>query len=206
MKKATHEVRKRQSEIVGVVEQGLQSVRSVKAYGRQDTEEERLKEASRRTVQAALKARRVKSLLSPIVSVTVACCVAFVLWRGAGLILSDAMTIGALTVFLSYLNKFFKPVQDLAKMTNVIAQAAVGLERVQTILEADTIIPEKPDARDPGKVKGEIDFEHVAFAYDPAAPVLARYQSHDQARHACRRLRPDRRRQIDHPLADPALL
>ena len=94
------------------------------------------------------------------------------LWRGAGLILSDAMTIGALTVFLSYLNKFFKPVQDLAKMTNVIAQAAVGLERVQTILDADTIIPQKPDARDPGKLKGEIVFEHVAFAYDPAAPVL----------------------------------
>ena len=82
------------------------------------------------------------------------------------------MTIGALTVFLSYLNKFFKPVQDLAKMTNVIAQAAVGMERIQAILDADTIIPQKPDARDPGKLKGEIVFEHVAFAYDPAAPVL----------------------------------
>ena len=172
VKKATHEVRKRQSEIVGVVEQGLQSVRSVKAYGRQDTEEARLKEVGQASVQAALKARRVKSLLSPIVSVTVACCVAFVLWRGAGLILSDAMTIGALTVFLSYLNKFFKPVQDLAKMTNVIAQAAVGLDRVQMILDADTIIPEKPEARDPGEIKGEIAFEHVAFSYDPAAPVL----------------------------------
>ena len=172
VKKATHEVRKRQSEIVGVVEQGLQSVRSVKAYGRQDTEEARLKEVGLASVQASLKARRVKSLLSPIVSVTVACCVAFVLWRGAGLIMSDAMTIGSLTVFLSYLNKFFKPVQDLAKMTNVIAQAAVGLDRVQMILDADTIIPEKPEARDPGEVKGEIVFEHVAFSYDPAAPVL----------------------------------
>lgn len=172
VKKATHDVRKHQSEIVGVVDQGLQSVRSVKAFGRQDTEEERLKEVSRETVQASLKARRVKSLLSPIVSVTVAACIAVVLWRGAGLILTDAMTIGSLTVFLSYLNKFFKPVQDLAKMTNVIAQAAVGLERVQTILEADTIIPEKTDARDPGAVKGEIVFEHVAFSYDPASPVL----------------------------------
>ena len=59
------------------------------------------------------------------------------------------MTIGALTVFLSYLSKFFKPVQDLAKMTNSIAQAAVGVERVQTILAADEMIPEKPDAREP---------------------------------------------------------
>ena len=54
------------------------------------------------------------------------------------------MTVGALTVFLSYLTKFFKPVQDLATMTNSIAQTAVGVERVQAILDADTVIPEKP--------------------------------------------------------------
>lgn len=172
VKKATHEVRKRQSDIVGVLQQGLESVRSVKAFGRQDTEVDRLDAASMESVRAALKARRVKSLLSPIVDVTVSLCVAFVLWRGAGLILRDAMTVGALTVFLSYLNKFFKPVQDLAKMTNVIAQASVGLERIQAILDADTIIPQRPDARDPGPLRGEIVFEHVAFAYDPAAPVL----------------------------------
>lgn len=172
VKKATHEVRKRQSEIVSVAQQGLESVRTVEAFGRQETEEGRLDAAGMESVKAALKARRVKSLLSPIVSVTVSLCVAFVLWRGAGLILRDAMTIGALTVFLSYLNKFFKPVQDLAKMTNVIAQASVGLERIQSILDADMIIPQKPGARDPGALKGEIIFDHVAFAYDPAAPVL----------------------------------
>ena len=172
IKKATHEVRKRQSDIVAVLQQGLESVRSVKAFGRQETEEGRLDSASMESVQAALKARRVKSLLSPIVSVMVSLCVAFVLWHGADLLLSKAMTIGALTVFLSYLNKFFKPVQDLASMTNVIAQAQVGMERIQAILDADTIIPQKPDARDPGKFRGEIVFEHVAFAYDPGAPVL----------------------------------
>ena len=57
-------------------------------------------------------------------------------------------------------------------MTNVVAQASVGLERVQAILQTDTVIPQKPDARDPGKLKGEIVFEHVAFAYDTDAPVL----------------------------------
>ena len=172
VKKATHEVRKRQSDIVGVLQQGLESVRTVEAFGRQATEEERLDKASMESVKAALKARRVKALMSPVVAVTVSLCVAFVLWRGAGLVLKDAMTVGALTVFLAYLKQFFKPVQDLASMTNVIAQAQVGMERIQAILDADTIIPQKPNARDPGKLKGEIVFEHVAFAYDPAAPVL----------------------------------
>jgi len=172
VKKATHEVRLHQSDIVSVLQQGLESVRSVKAFGREDMEIGRLKDVSMETVEAALKARRVKSMLSPIVAVTVSVCTAFVLWRGAGLILADAMTIGALTVFLSYLSKFFKPVQDFAKMTNVIAQAAVGLERIQSILDTDEYIPQKPDALKPGKLKGEIVFENVAFSYEPDQPVL----------------------------------
>ena len=172
VKKATHEVRHRQSDIVAVVQEGLESMRVVQAYGREQLEEEHLKDASQAAVDAALKARRVKSLLSPVVTVVVSLCTGFVLYRGASLILSGAMTIGALTVFLSYLSKFFKPVQDLAKMTNSIAQAAVAVERVQTILAADEMLPEKPDGREPANVRGEITFDKVAFAYKPDSPVL----------------------------------
>ena len=124
-----------------------------------------------------------KSLLSPVVTVVVALCTAFVLWRGAALILAGAMTVGALTVFLAYLDKFFKPVQDLAKMTNTIAQTAVGLERIQTILDADDVIPEKPRrARAAAACKGEIAFEHVAFAYDAERAGAARRQLHRSSR------------------------
>ena len=172
VKKATHEVRHRQSDIVAVVQEGLESMRVVKAYGRETLEEEHLKQASQAAVDAALKARRIKSALSPVVAIVVSLCTGFVLWRGSYLILHDLMTIGALTVFLSYLSKFFKPVQDLAKMTNSIAQATVAVERVQTILAADEMIPEKPDARVPQAVKGEITFDKVAFAYKPDSPVL----------------------------------
>jgi ABC-type multidrug transport system fused ATPase/permease subunit len=178
VKKATHEVRKEQSKIVSVVEQGLQSMRVTKAFGRQDLAEEDLLEVSRATVEASLKARRVKALLAPIVSVTVALCTAIVLWRGSALILAGAMSAGVLTVFLSYLTKFFKPVQDLAKMTNAIAQAAVGVERVRNILDADTIIPQRPDAAIPESIKGEIEFEHVAFAYTDDSPVLTDVSFH----------------------------
>src|SRR5215831_19220657 len=172
VKKATHEVRLHQADIVTVVQQGLESMRVVKAFGREDLEEARLTEASQATVDAALKARRVKSLLSPIVSIVVAGCTAYVLWRGASLIVTDAMTIGSLTVFLAYLTKFFKPVQDLAKMTNAIAQTSVALERIQAILETDKVIVEKKGARELSAARGEIVFEKVAFGYDPANPIL----------------------------------
>ena len=172
VKKATHEVRKQQSKIVAVVDQGLQSRRVVKAFGRQNLEEEELSEVSKATVEAALKARRIKALLSPIVTIAVALCTGLVLFRGSALILAGAMTVGALTVFLSYLNKFFKPVQDLATMTNTIAQTAVAVDRIRAILDAETVIPERPDARDPQPLSGEVVFENVAFGYNADAQVL----------------------------------
>ena len=173
VKRATHEVRRRESDIVDVLQTGLESVRTVQAFGAQDIEAARLSDVSRATVKAALGARRVKSLLSPIVAVVVSLCTAMVLWRGAALILAGTMTVGSLTVFLAYLAKFFKPVQDLAKMTNAVAATNVGLERIRAILDIGASIPEHPDAREPEPFKGAITFEHVAFSYKPEAPVLA---------------------------------
>jgi ABC-type multidrug transport system fused ATPase/permease subunit len=171
VKSSTHEVRKQQSNIVAVVQQDLESIRVVTAFGRQELEQQSLAAVSAATVAAALKARQVKALLSPIVSVIVSFCVAFVLWRGSLLILTGGMTAGELTVFLSYLASFFKPVKDLASMNNSIAQTAVAVERIRTILDADAILPEKPDAVEK-TIKGEIVFDHVAFAYDASCPVL----------------------------------
>src|SRR6202048_2401374 len=169
---AVKEVRKRQSEMLSTLQEGLQSIEVVQAFSRQDLQERQLEQASRGTVTAWIKARRLSSLLSPVVGIAIALCTGVVLWRGSLLILSGVMTVGALTVFLAYLSKFFQPVRELAVMTNTIAQVAVGFERVQAICDADKIIPERPAPVDPPPFGGEITFEHVAFGYDPAVPVL----------------------------------
>ena len=172
VKKATHEVRKQQSEIVAVVQQGLESIQVVKAFGQEKTEQDLLYGVSEATVDAALKARSIKALLSPVVTITVALCTAVVLWRGAALILAHSMTVGELTVYLAYLTKFFKPVKDLATTTNAVAQAAVGTERIRSILDTDTMIPEDPGGLEPETLKGEIEFKDIAFGYDPELPIL----------------------------------
>ena len=172
IKKAMQAVRTRQADIVEVVEQALESMPVIKAFDGQRMEEEQLAKVSSGVVKAALAARRVKSLLSPLVAAVVSLCTAIVMWQGAYLILAGTMTVGALTVYLSYLTKFFKPVKDLATTTNAIAQAAVGVERIRAILETDTVIPEREDAVEPRNIKGEIIFHHVAFAYAQNSPVL----------------------------------
>ncbi len=172
VKQATHEVRKKQSNIVSAVQQGLESMRVVQAFGQEALEQQQLEVVSKASVQAALRARRIKSSLSPVVNVAVAGCTAIVLARGAALIIRGAMSIGDLTVFLAYLSRFFKPVEDLAKMSNTMAQAAVGVERVQSLLETDVITPEREDAVDPPPLNEGLTFEHVAFHYQPDQPVL----------------------------------
>ena len=172
VKKATHEVRKEQSAILAVAQQDLESIQVVKAFGQEKVEEKLLYDVSEATVGAALKARSTKALLSPVVNITVALCTAVVLWRGAALILGGTMTIGELTVYLAYLAKFFKPVKDLATTTNAVAQAAVGTERIRSILDTDAVIPENPDGLEPETLNGEIEFDHIAFGYDADNPIL----------------------------------
>lgn len=173
VKQATHEVRMRQADIVAALQEGLESMEVVEAFERQDLEEQQLGQVGKKTVAAALRARRVKSVVSPTVGIVVAGCTGFVLWHGAAIVLGGVMTAGTLIVFITYLGKFFKPVQDLASMTNSIAQVSVAVERLMAILETDTIIPERPDATDPQPFQGDIAFEHVAFGYEPDDPVLS---------------------------------
>jgi subfamily B ATP-binding cassette protein MsbA len=172
VKLATREVRRRETEVVSVIQSGIESIRTVQALDARETEVARLNDVSRARADAALNARRVKSLLSPSIDLVVAVCTAIVLWRGAALTVAGAMSVGSLVVFLAYLAKFFKPVQDLAKMTNTIAQTNVALERITSILNIEVNVQERADARDPAAFEGAIAFEHVAFSYSPNLAVL----------------------------------
>lgn len=172
VKKATHEVRKKQSEIMSVVQEGLTSIRVVQAFARGDYEEERLEQKSLENIQAALRARKIKSLLSPFIEFLVAIGTALVLLYGARLVLAGHMTAGSLVVFLAYLSKLFKPIQDLAKMTNSVAAAAVGLERIKAILDTDVKLTELPQAIKAKDIKGGIHFDNVTFGYNANQIIL----------------------------------
>jgi ABC-type multidrug transport system fused ATPase/permease subunit len=172
VRQATHDVRARQSEIVSIVQEGLGSIRVVKAFAQGAFERQRLEAKSRESVQAALHARRVRSLLGPVTTSMVAVGTAAVLWFGAREVLSGSMTAGSLVVFMTYLGRLFRPIQALARAGTNIAQASVGLERVRAILDADERLPRDPNPRRVDRVEGRVAFRDVTFGYDPARPVL----------------------------------
>jgi subfamily B ATP-binding cassette protein MsbA len=172
IKKASREVRKKEGEIVSVIQEVLSSIRVVKAFAREDYEQRRLEEESLEGVEIALRARGLKAKLAPLVEIIVAVGTTLVLWFGARLVLSGSLSAGSLVVFIFYLGKMYKPMQELSKVTDSYAKAAVGYERIGEILDTEREVKDLPGARRAARFKGEIEFRNVDFAYQPDRPVL----------------------------------
>jgi subfamily B ATP-binding cassette protein MsbA len=171
-KKASREVRKKESEIVSRLQEVLSSIGLVKALAREDYEQRRLEEESEQSVQIALRARSLKARLSPVVGLLVAAGTALVLWFGGRLVLAGSLSAGSLIVFIWYLGKMYKPMQDFAKMTDTYSKAAVGYERIREIFDTRPQVCDLPSALAAPRLRGEIEFDHVSFSYAPGHPVL----------------------------------
>jgi ATP-binding cassette, subfamily B, bacterial len=172
IKKASREVRKKEGEIVSIVQEVFSSMRVVKAFAREDYEQRRLEEESLESVEIALRARTLKAKLAPIVELIVAGGTCLVLWFGSRMVMDGALSVGSLIVFIMYLGKMYKPMQALSKMTDVYSKAAVGYERIQEILATDGQLKDVQGARRVQHFKGLIEFKHVYFSYEPGIPVL----------------------------------
>jgi ATP-binding cassette, subfamily B, bacterial len=172
IKQASREVRKKEGEMVSVIQEVLSSIRVVKAFAREEYEQRRLEEESLESIEIALRARGLKAKLSPIVEMIVAAGTCLVLWFGARMVLQGAMTSGSLVLFIWYLGKMYKPMQELSKMTDSYSKAAVGYERIREVLETDHEVKDRPRARRAPPFRGKIEFDRVNFSYHAQSPVL----------------------------------
>lgn len=172
IKKASREVRKKEGDITSVVEEVLSSIRVVKAFAREDFEVHRLEKESLEAVEISLHARSLKAKLTPLVDIVVAIGTGLVLWFGSRLVMGNVLSAGELVVFILYLGKMYKPMQEISKMTDTYSKAAVGYERIQEILQTDVEVRDLPRARKAPRFKGNIEFDNVSFAYAEGPPVL----------------------------------
>ncbi len=172
IKKASRDVRKKESELISTVEEVFSSIRLVKAFAREDYEERRFERQSLDNVETALLAQRIKMRLSPLVDIIVAVGTCLMLGYGARLVMAEQLTAGGLVVFLVYLGKMYKPMRDLSKMTDTVSKAGVGLERIREILETESGVRDLPRARQATAFKGTIEFDKVSFGYNPDQQIL----------------------------------
>jgi subfamily B ATP-binding cassette protein MsbA len=123
-------------------------------------------------VEIALRARGLKAKLAPLVDVMVAVGTSLVLWFGGRMALSGSLSPGELIVFIFYLGKMYKPMQELSKMTDAYSKASVGYERIREVLETNHEIRDLPGSRRAPRFHGRVEFENVDFSYQSGAPVL----------------------------------
>ena len=172
VKKASREVRKKEGSMISVVEEVVTSMRVVKAFAREDYEIRRFEGESLEAVEAALRARALKAKLVPIVNIITAIGTCAVLWFGARLAMEGHLTPGSMVVFVFYLGKMYKPMQEISKTMDAYSKAEIGYERLQEILKSDEEIHDVRGAKRAPRFKGQIDLEHVSFEYKEGEPVL----------------------------------
>jgi ATP-binding cassette, subfamily B, bacterial len=172
IKNATRAVKRKESELASVVQESIASVRVVKAFAREDFEEQRLDQQSQESVALSLRARSMKARLPPLVDILVAIGTCLVLSFGVRLVLEGRLTAGALLVFILYLGKMYKPMKDLAKTADTWSKAAVGFERIAEILAIERQVRDRPGARPAPPLRGRIEFARVQFGYTAGQKVL----------------------------------
>ena len=165
IKKASRAVRKKESELLSIVQEVFSSIRVVKAFAREDYEERRFERQSLENVETALQARNLKGTLAPIVDIIVAIGTCLMLGYGARLVLAGQLTPGGLVLFLFYLGMMYKPMRDLSKMTDTVSKAEVGFDRIREVLDTESGMRDLPGARRAGRFKGKIEFDKVSFGY-----------------------------------------
>ncbi len=172
IKKASRELRKKEGEIVSNIQEMITSIRVVRAFAREDYEQRRLEAESLEGVDMALKARSLKAKLSPLVQVTVAVGTCMVLWFGGRMVLAGTLSPGSLVIFILYLGKMYKPMQELSKMTDAYSKATVGYERIRELLDTTGEVLDKRGARNAPPLKGDLEFRNVSFHYQSDQPIL----------------------------------
>ena len=162
-----------ESSALGVIQEVLTSLRVVKAFGREESEEARFEDVSRKGLRARLKLALAESLFGMIVSLTTAVGTAAVLFIGIQNVQSDKLTLGELLLVLAYLSQLYGPLRIISrKIASLQNQLASG-QRAFDFLDETAEVFDKPDATRLRRARGDIELRAVSFSYDGVTPVLA---------------------------------
>ncbi len=112
------------------------------------------------------------ALFYPVVEILSSISLALIIWYGGGSVISETMTIGVLFAFIQYTEMFFRPIRDLSEKYNIMQTAMAASERIFEVLDDNTIIENKEKVQSIQKLKGEVEFKNVTFAYNNEEYVL----------------------------------
>jgi ATP-binding cassette, subfamily B, bacterial len=171
-------VRKTNSKITGAYAENISGVRVVKALGREPENIQEFSHLTSAMYKASYRAAWLSALFLPSVQLIAAFALGSIVWYGGYQATVGLITIGGIQAFVSYVTFMMWPIQDLARIFAEIQHAIASAERIFSLTDAVPEISDRPDANDPGTIRGEIEFDHVHFSYEDEKPVLSDFNLH----------------------------
>lgn len=165
-------IQERTADITSLLQERISGVRVVKSFAREDYEIERFQDQNNLNFKANMKSVQLTSLLTPTVEFLAAVIVSVILWFGGYQVVNGALTAGSLVAFLTYAVNLANPVKRISRVYGTINKAMAAADRVFSVLDTAEELKDKPNAITMPKIKGNVTFEHVSFAYKPGTYVL----------------------------------
>lgn len=145
--------------------ENLSGMRVVKAFAREPYEMDRFIEDNRELLRLNLKSVWIWSDFVPLMELLSGLCTPVMLVVGAALILNGRMDIGTLVAVTGYVGLITNPMRQLANLVNMATNAVTSAEKLFYYVDFGAAIKEKPEAEQPEKYEGRVEFDHVNFAY-----------------------------------------
>ncbi len=169
---ATWDGQQREGDVAQIVDEDVNGVRVVKAFGQERHELARLAGAAKVLYGSQMRAVRLQSRYQPVLEAIPALGQVCVLAFGGWLVLHHQMTLGTFLAFSTYIAQMAAPARQLAGVLTIGQQARAGVERIFQLLDLKPAIADPPDAVELPVLEGQITFAGVHFAYGDGPPVL----------------------------------
>ena len=157
--------RKREGALASTAAENLAAVKSLQAQGQGLSTSDSFTNENKKSNREGAKTSRLMAKLERSVDVQIALVTALILWFGTRLVLDGSLTAGELVVYLAYLKRGFKPLQDFAKYTGRLSKAIAAGERIAELLKEQPEIVEPASATLAPALQGTIAFDDVSFSY-----------------------------------------
>lgn len=172
LRKQSRAVKEAESSAQAVVQEVLQSVRVVKAFGQEDREEARFRRVAGESVRARIHLTLFEGRYGLYSGLVTVLCTAAVLYVGVRHVNEGVLTMGSLLLVMGYLGQLYSPIRTIGRKAASLATHLTSAERAFAVLDETPDVPEKPHAVGVARARGAVSFENVSFSYDGSSPVL----------------------------------
>ena len=169
---AFRETRTSVAKVVGGLAEDIAGVRVIQAFGQEDTTQANFDALNVVNRNANINAMSLSFVFLPAIEVLGILATAIVLWFGGRAVTGGDVTLGVLVAFLSYVTRFFDPVQELSRLFTTLQTAMAGGEQVVKLLETVPDVVDRPNSIEPPRLNGHVQFDHVSFRYRPDLPEV----------------------------------